>query len=78
MLEVISLAELKADLASLQRARRMGVSTVTYNGNGVTRTVNYKSDREMQAAIADLLQRIAELEGTGKPRNIVVRGLRGW
>jgi hypothetical protein len=62
----------------LQSARRSGTSTVTYNGNGVSRTVTYKSDRELQAAIADLLERIAELEGTGRPHNIVVRAQRGW
>ncbi len=78
MIETQTLAQLRSDLAFLQSARRSGTSTVTYNGNGVSRTVTYKSDRELQAAIADLLQRIAELEGTGRPRNIVVRAQRGW
>lgn len=46
--------------------------------NGVTREITYRRDSELQAAIADLESRIAELEGWGRPRNIPVRGVRGW
>lgn len=60
-----------------QLARWAGTLSVSYQGNGVTRTVQYKSDSDMAAAAADLKRRIAAVEGT-VAKNVVLRGVRGW
>jgi hypothetical protein len=51
---------------------------VSYQANGITRAVSYKTDAQIASAIADLEQRIRNLEGSRLPRNIAVRGRRGW
>ena len=51
---------------------------MSYQANGITRTVSYKTDAQMASAIADLEQRIRILEGRNLPRNIAVRGRSGW
>jgi hypothetical protein len=71
-------ADLKAQLVALQSARWSGTLGVSYQANGITRTVGYKTDAQMASAIADLEQRIRILEGSRLPRNIAVRGRRGW
>jgi hypothetical protein len=71
-------SELEKQLKALQQARWAGTLTTTYQANGVNRSVTYKSDREMAAAITDLEQRIAAMAGTGRPMNVTVRSLRGW
>jgi uncharacterized protein YcbX len=75
---VYDVADLNAQLVALQSARWSGTLSVSYLANGVTRTIQYKSDAQMAAAIADLERRIDELQGVGRVRNIVVRGRRGW
>jgi hypothetical protein len=75
---VYDVADLKAQLVALQSAGWSGTLSVSYQANGITRTVQYKTDAQMAAAIADLEQRIRILEGRSLPRNIAVRGRRGW
>jgi hypothetical protein len=76
--DLFTLADLKDQLGKLQQARWSGSLSVTYRANGVERVVQFRRDQELAAAIADLEQRIAELEGKGRPLNVVVRGRRGW
>jgi len=73
-----TLDDLKAELAGLQKARRSGALTVVYKANGTERSITYRRDSELQAAIAALQAEIDALELRGAPRNIVVRGRRGW
>ena len=68
------LAQLQAQLEKLKNARRMGASRVSYEG----KSVDYRSDGEMQAAIAGLEHEIATAQGTAKPRMVVVRSDKGW
>jgi hypothetical protein len=75
---VYDVADLKAQLVALQSARWSGSSVVSYTANGISRSITYKTDAQMQQAIADLEARIAALEGGNLPRNIAVRGRRGW
>jgi hypothetical protein len=58
-----SLADLQAQLIGLNQARAKGVRSISYTGNGITRTVEYKSDSEMREAQNDLQRRIAALSG---------------
>lgn len=60
-----TVAELQAQLVALNKARAGGISVVSYLANGVSRSVTYKSDAEMQAAQNDLQRRIAALQGGG-------------
>jgi hypothetical protein len=69
---------LRAELAGLQKARWGGALTVKYQANGVTRETTYKSDRELAAAITDLLGQLAEVEGLRPPRSFVVHSSKGW
>jgi hypothetical protein len=75
---VYDVADLRAQLVALQSARWSGTLSVSYQANGITRTVGYKTDEQMASAIADLEQRIRILEGSRLQRNIAVRGRRGW
>jgi hypothetical protein len=74
----LTLDELKDELAGLQKARRSGALSVRYQANGVLRETTYRRDQELQAAIAALQAEIDALQNVGAPRNIVVRGNRGW
>lgn len=66
--------ELEAQLDGLRRAARSGALSVTYLGNGVTRKVEFRSYEDIMRAIADIEERLIG----DRPRNIVVRGERGW
>ena len=68
--------ELQTQLDKLRKARATGILTVTYLGNGVSRSVTWKSDREMQTAIQDLERRIAAMQGGGN-RTIRVSSSKG-
>jgi predicted amino acid dehydrogenase len=57
---------LQAALDALNAARAGGVQTITYVGGGSSRTVIYKTDCEMNAAVQDLQRRIAELTSGGR------------
>jgi ribosomal protein L29 len=59
-----SLVELEAQLERLRKARASGVRRVEFaSGNGSSRSVEYKSDDELAAAIADIERRLAGLRG---------------
>ena len=70
------LAELQDQLIALNRARAKGVRSISYLGNGITRTVEYKSDSEMQGAQNDLMRRITALQGATN-RTIKVAASKG-
>jgi hypothetical protein len=71
-----TVAELQTQLEKLNRARALGVRTITYMTNGATRTVEYKSDTEMREAQNDLRRRIVELTG-GVRRTIHIASSKG-
>jgi hypothetical protein len=73
---VETLAELQDQLIALNRARAKGVRSISYLGNGITRTVEYKSDSEMQGAQNDLMRRITALQGATN-RTIKVAASKG-
>ena len=68
--------ELTIQLDKLRTARASGILTVSYLGNGVSRSVTWKSDRELNAAIQDLERRIAAVQG-GNNRTIRVTSSKG-
>ena len=68
------LATLQAQLESLRKARRSGVSSLGY---GDKRT-EFRDDQGLQAAIAAVEAEIAAATGTLKPRIVVVRSTKGW
>jgi hypothetical protein len=46
--------------------------------NGITRTVAFKSDLEMAAAIQDVEAKLAQAEGLAPPRSFVIHSSKGW
>ena len=61
------LFELSDRLEALRKARASGVRRVEFEArNGVRRLVEYRSDSEIAAAIADLERQIAQLRGSRK------------
>lgn len=58
----MTLEELIADRDELLRHRASGVRSVEFQGGGVGRRVEYRTDREMLAALADLERRIAAMQ----------------
>lgn len=57
--------DLQAQLTALREARASGVRRAVIEVDGVRREVEYKTDSEMRAAIADLEHRLAT------PRRII-------
>jgi hypothetical protein len=74
-----TLEGLQAQLDALDAARAKGVKTITYSANGASRSVEYKSDFELNAAAQDLMRRIAAMTGGGGRVTYVgtSKGLRG-
>lgn len=72
------LATLHRDLEQLKSARRTGARRVRIGSPGAEREVEYRSDRELVAAIAAVESEIAEMEGSARPRFVVVRSSKGW
>lgn len=65
---------MQALLTALQEARFSGLRSVSYDG----KTLNYGSDAELAAAIADLEARIAHAAGTTRRRRwgtVATKGL---
>jgi hypothetical protein len=58
----MTLDELKSRHSALLAARYSGTRSVSYDG----KSINYGSDAELAAAIADVERRIAALERTGR------------
>ena len=58
----MTLDDLKARHSALLTARYSGTRSVSYDG----KSINYGSDAELAAAIADLERRIAALERTSR------------
>ena len=71
-----TVADLQAQLVTLNHARANGARQITYMANGATRIVEYKSDTEMREAQNDLQRRIALLQGLA-PRTIKVSSSKG-
>ncbi|MCC8936872.1 hypothetical protein H8A99_10335 [Bradyrhizobium sp. Arg68] len=65
---------LLAQLDALKAARRSGLRSIEYEG----RRVEYRSDDEMQAAIASIQAEIAAEGGTSRPTVAVVRSSKGF
>lgn len=62
------LFELSDRLEALRKARASGVRRVEFeSGNGSRRLVEYRTDSELAAAIADLERQIAQLRGARRP-----------
>ncbi len=72
-----TIEELQAQLIALNKARANGVTSTSYEANGVRRTVNWKSDIEMRNAQWDLQQRIAALQAGGARRTVLVATNKG-
>jgi hypothetical protein len=70
------LTELQSQLTQLQKARTSGMSVISYATNGVQRSLTFKSDKELLAAIQDLERRIAELQ-YGSQRIVHVASSKG-
>jgi hypothetical protein len=68
------LATLRGDLETLKSARRMGARAVQI----ADRQVTYRNDRELTSQIAALEAEIAAIDGTEKPRTIIIRNTKGW
>lgn len=58
-----SLSELQEMRAGLVTARSTGALRTTFKSGGSERTVEYKSDKEMAAALAAIDAEIANLQG---------------
>lgn len=59
-----TIADLEAQLERLRAARASGVRRVEFaSGNGASRSVEYRSDEELAAAIADIERRLGLLRG---------------
>ena len=59
-----TLSELHARLEELRSARAKGIRRVEHSAaGGVSRSIEYRSDAELAAAIADVEQQIARASG---------------
>lgn len=67
-------ATLQARLDALEASRATGELSVEYAGRSVT----YKSDAQMAAAIADLKRQIAASQSPGPVRVVRVSGNKGF
>lgn len=73
-----TVAELQEQLAELKTARRTGARVITFGAGPSSRTVEYRSDAELAAAIADLETELAHATGEKPIRGFVVRSSKGW
>jgi hypothetical protein len=73
-----TVADLQAQLETLNAARASGVTTTSYEANGVRRLVTWKSDIEMRNAQWDLMQRIAALQTDEPRRRVLVATTKGF
>lgn len=69
-----NMATLLAQLDALKAARRSGAHRISYGES----TIEYRSDTELQAAIASLEAEIMAEGGTSRPTIAVVRSSKGY
>jgi hypothetical protein len=69
-----TIAELKARLETLTMMRASGAHSVRFEDY----EVQYRSDKELLAAIAAVQDEIAALEGHARPRSVIIRSQKGW
>jgi hypothetical protein len=72
-----TVASLQCQLDALNAARAKGALSVEYVANGVSRRVQWKSDREQNAAAQDLMRRISALSGTSPDRTVKIASSKG-
>ncbi|MEM6383449.1 MAG: hypothetical protein AAF739_12300 [Pseudomonadota bacterium] len=65
--------QLETQLSALRAARAGGVKSVSYGD----RTIEYRSDRELAAAIADVEHRLTGLVGPGPTRTVYITSSKG-
>lgn len=70
---VLTAADLQALKAEIQRARFAGVKVVEYGG----KRTEYKSDREMLAAIAAIDRELAAVTGARPVKTVLVKTSKG-
>jgi hypothetical protein len=70
------LADLQDQLVKLNRARASGTRSISYVANGTSRTVEFRSDIEMQGAQNDLMKRISAMQGNAS-RTIKISSSKG-
>ena len=71
-------ADLEAQLETLRKARASGVRRVEFTaGNGNSRMVEYRSDDELAAAIADVERRLAGLRGQ-RVHTVLISSSKGY
>lgn len=66
--------QIQARLDELLDLRARGVRSLSYNGE----TIEYRSDAEMAAAIADLQRQLANLATCPAPRIFNIQGRKGY
>lgn len=73
------------DLNSLRKARNalveargQGLRRTNYTANGVTREIEWRTDIELKAALADVEQRIAAAEGKPALNVVNIRSEKGF
>ena len=66
--------DLKIKLETLKTMRASGARKVRFEDF----ETEYRTDRELLAAIAALQDEIAGLEGTARPRAVLLRSTKGW
>lgn len=71
------LATLQAELDALKSARRGGERRIRYRGPNGEQEVEYKSDKDMLAAIMATESEIAALTGAAQIRTVNLRS-KGW
>ena len=71
---MIDVGILQGQLDALKTARRSGAVRVAYGD----KSIEYRTDAEMQAAIASLENEIAAAQGIAKPRIAYVRSTKGY
>lgn len=66
----MTLEELIARRDALLKARASGVRATEYSAGGASRRIEYRTDRELLAALSDLERRIAAV---GRPAPTTIR-----
>jgi len=73
-----NLAELQGFRDKLIEARLSGVARVSIQSPVSRREIEYRSDAELAAALADVERRIAALSGASAVQVVNIRNSRGW